>query len=195
MVEAAPFLGVRRSVTGRAWHDRLDGPALARAEEMVALDGVSDILARVLAARGVASGAVQPFLEPRLRDLLPDPSTLCDMEAAATRLAGAVEQREQVAVFGDYDVDGACSAALAAGLLEELGARPRIYIPDRITEGYGPNVEAIRALAAEGATLLVAVDCGTASHAPFAEARALGSMLSCSITTRPRRICRMLPRW
>jgi single-stranded-DNA-specific exonuclease len=173
-IEIPPFLGVRRSVTGRRWRDRLDGPAMARAEEMAALDGVQDVLARVLAARGVSSATLTQHLEPRLRDLLPDPSTLRDMDAAAARLADAVERREQVAVFGDYDVDGACSAALVAGIMGRLGARPRIYIPDRITEGYGPNVEAIRTLATEGASLLVAVDCGTVSHEPFAEAARLG---------------------
>jgi single-stranded-DNA-specific exonuclease len=173
-MQAQSFLGVRRSLTGRVWRDRLDGPAMARAEEMMALDGLPDVLARVIAARGIGSPGLAQYLEPRLRDLMPDPSSLRDMDAAAARLADAVMHGEQVAIFGDYDVDGACSAALIAGVMGPLGARPRIYIPDRITEGYGPNVDAIRTLAQEGASLLVAVDCGTTSHEPFAEAARLG---------------------
>jgi len=114
------------------------------------------------------------FLNPRLRDLLPDPHVIRDMDAAALRLAEAVARGETVAVFGDYDVDGACSAALLAEYLRACGTPYLIHIPDRITEGYGPNVEAIRALAARGAKLLVTVDCGTASHEPLAEAAQLG---------------------
>jgi single-stranded-DNA-specific exonuclease len=136
--------------------------------------GVPDVLARVLAGRGIAVGDTPAFLAPRLRELMPDPHTLTDMEAAAARLADAVERRETVAIFGDYDVDGACSAALLAEYLAGCGLPYIIHIPDRITEGYGPNVEAIRALKARGAGLLVTVDCGTASHEPIAEARRLG---------------------
>ena len=169
-----PFLGVTRSVLGRRWVERLDGPGLALAESLTQVEGLPDILARLLAARGVQGHEVARFLEPRLRDLLPDPSSLVDMDAAALRLAHAVTTAEKVAIFGDYDVDGAASAALLAGFLEAAGARPRIHIPDRLIEGYGPNSEAIRMLAAEGATLLVTVDCGTTSHEPLAEARRLG---------------------
>lgn len=168
-------LGVDRSVLGRAWHDRLDAAGLGRAEALAQQGGIPDILSRLLAARGVEPQDAARFLEPKLRDLLPDPATLTDMEAAAARLAHAVATREQIAIFGDYDVDGACSSALLAGFVEETtGRRPRIHIPDRLIEGYGPNSEAIAALAAEGATLLVTVDCGTTSHEPLAEARRLG---------------------
>jgi single-stranded-DNA-specific exonuclease len=168
------FLGVTRSVLGRPWRDRLDAAGLGRAEALAQLEGMPDILARLLAGRGVEPNEASLYLEPKLRDLLPDPGTLIDMQPAASRLARAVATHEQVAIFGDYDVDGACSSALLAGFLTEAGARPRIHIPDRLIEGYGPNSEAIRQLAAEGATLLVTVDCGTTSHEPLAEAKRLG---------------------
>jgi len=168
------FLGVTRSVLGRPWRDRLDAAGLGRAEALSQIEGIPDILARLLAGRGVEANEAARFLEPKLRDLLPDPATLIDMEAAAARLAQAAVRQEKVAIFGDYDVDGACSAALLAGFLTEAGAKPRIHIPDRLIEGYGPNSEAIGMLAAEGATLLVTVDCGTTSHEPLAEARRLG---------------------
>jgi single-stranded-DNA-specific exonuclease len=168
------FLGVTRSVLGRPWRDRLDAAGLGRAEALSQIEGIPDILARLLAGRGVEADEAARFLEPKLRDLLPDPATLIDMEAAAARLAQAAVRQEKVAIFGDYDVDGACSAALLAGFLTEAGAKPRIHIPDRLIEGYGPNSEAIGMLAAEGATLLVTVDCGTTSHEPLAEARRLG---------------------
>lgn len=168
------FLGVARSALGRPWCNRLDGPGLALAENLVQVEGLGDTLARVLAARGVDGAHLAAFLEPRLRDLMPDPLTMTDMAACVARLERAIERQEQVAIFGDYDVDGACSSALLARYLEAAGARPRIHIPDRLIEGYGPNSEAIRMLAGEGATLLVAVDCGTTSHEPFAEAMRLG---------------------
>ncbi|CAN7309905.1 single-stranded-DNA-specific exonuclease RecJ [Bosea sp. LjRoot9] len=168
------FLGVSHSVLGRPWRDRLDAAGLGRAEALAQLEGIPDTLSRLLAGRGVEPNEALRFLEPRLRDLLPDPATLTDMEAAAARLAEAAQRREKVAIFGDYDVDGACSAALLAGFLRQAGAQPRIHIPDRLIEGYGPNSDAIRTLAGEGATLLVTVDCGTTSHEPLAEAQRLG---------------------
>jgi single-stranded-DNA-specific exonuclease len=105
---------------------------------------------------------------------MPDPLVMIDAERAIARLADAIASREPIAIFGDYDVDGACSAALLGGYLRHFGLRPFIHIPDRLTEGYGPNSEAIRGLKAEGASLLVCVDCGTSGHAPLAEAKALG---------------------
>jgi single-stranded-DNA-specific exonuclease len=168
------FLGVSRSALGRPWRDRLDAAGLGRAETLAQVEGVPDILARVLAARGVEAAEVQRFLEPKLRDALPDPSVLTGMAAAALRLAHAARTGERVAIFGDYDVDGACSAALLSEFLTAAGARARIHIPDRLIEGYGPNAEAIAMLAGEGASLLVTVDCGTTSHEPLAEARRLG---------------------
>ena len=168
------FLGVEHSLTGRAWRDRLDDEAHARALMMVQQYGLPDVLARVLAGRGVSASDLPAYLEPRLRDLMPDPSSLIAMDRASARLAQAVTRKEHVAIFGDYDVDGACSSALLAQWLTACGAKPSIHIPDRITEGYGPNAEAITALAEAGATLLVTVDCGTTSHDTLAEAKRLG---------------------
>ncbi|MGX1788843.1 single-stranded-DNA-specific exonuclease RecJ [Bosea sp. NPDC055332] len=168
------FLGIGHSALGRPWRDRLDAAGLAQAEALAQVEGVPDTLARILAGRGVVSSEALRHLEPKLRDLLPDPSVLRDMDRAAERLAQAAISGEKVAIFGDYDVDGACSAALLAGFLAEAGARPRIHIPDRLIEGYGPNAEAIAMLAGEGATLLVTVDCGTTSHEPLQQATRLG---------------------
>ena len=132
------------------------------------------MLARVLAGRDVEIDAVEDFLDPTIRKLMPDPYTVTQMEAAAKRIADAATRGEKVAIFGDYDVDGATSAALLAWHLRHCGLDPLIHIPDRIFEGYGPNVEAVRMLAEKGATLLVTVDCGTTSLEPLAEARRLG---------------------
>ncbi len=169
------FLGVERSACGRAWRDRLDERGQARALAIAQRhENVPELLARILAGRGVEVGEVQAFLDPTVRALMPDPDVLAGMPAAAARIADAVMRGETVAIFGDYDVDGATSAATLARFLRHAGLKPLIHIPDRLFEGYGPNVEAVRALAARGATLLVTVDCGTASHEPLAEARRLG---------------------
>ena len=153
--------GVTRSLTGRRWiwrgaEDRI---SLGIAQRL----GVPDIVGRLLAARGVGIEGAADFLDPTLRALLPDPSLLIDMEVAAGRLAEAVRRGETVAVFGDYDVDGACAGALTAGLLRELGCAVIPYVPDRATEGYGPNGPALLGLVGRGATLIVCVDCGTAA--------------------------------
>ena len=163
------------SALGRPWHERLDLSGGIVAAAIAQTHGMPDVVARVLAGRGVGVAGAPAFLSPRLRDLLPDPSVLTDMDAAASRLADAVTKRERVAVFGDYDVDGACSAALLGGYLREAGCPVAIHIPDRITEGYGPNDEAMRSLVGEGARLIVTVDCGTAGHGPLAEAARLGA--------------------
>jgi single-stranded-DNA-specific exonuclease len=168
------FLGVARSMLGRAWRDRLDAAGQAQALAITQLHGHGDLLARVLAGRGVAAGASEDYLDPTLRRLMPEPFVLADMEKAALRLAAAIEADERIAIFGDYDVDGAASSALLADFLTAAGTPHRIHIPDRIFEGYGPNVQAIAALAEEGAKLLVTVDCGTTSHAPLTEAQRLG---------------------
>jgi single-stranded-DNA-specific exonuclease len=168
------FLGVERSVTGRAWRDRLDERGNARALAIVQRHAVPELLARIIAGREIEADAVGPYLDPTLKSLMPDPDVLTDMAAAATRIADAVERGETVAIFGDYDVDGATSAALLASFLRRAGVDPLLHIPDRIFEGYGPNVEAIRALAERGAKLLVTVDCGTTSLEPLAEAARLG---------------------
>ena len=171
LTDPAPFLGVTASVSGRRWRERSGGSEVQnRAAKMVQAHGLPDLLARVLAGRGVSPEGADAYLAPRLRDLMPDPDVLLDMEPAVRRLVRAVRRGETVAVFGDYDVDGAASAAMLAGYLRGLGIAAPIHIPDRITEGYGPNIAAINALAAEGASLLVCVDCGTSGHGPLEEA-------------------------
>ncbi|MET4203724.1 single-stranded-DNA-specific exonuclease RecJ [Bradyrhizobium sp. LA6.12] len=168
------FLGVARSLTDKLWLDRLDARGAAKALAIVQRHQLPELLARVLAGRGIDIDGVSDFLDPTIRKLLPDPYTVTEMEAAAKRIADAAMRGEKVAIFGDYDVDGATSAALLAWHLRHCGFDPLIHIPDRIFEGYGPNTEAIRALAAKGATLLVTVDCGTTSIEPLAEAKRLG---------------------
>ena len=165
---------VSRSVTDRAWVDRIDDSSRAVALAMVQQHGLPDVVARILAGRDVPLEALPGFLDPRLRDLMPDPFVMTAMEPAALKIVGAIERDEIIAIFGDYDVDGATSAALLAGFLDKAGARRLIHIPDRLTEGYGPNVEAVATLVAAGAQLLVTVDCGTTGHEPIREAARLG---------------------
>jgi len=174
LVLPKPFLGITNSALGRTWVERCDAAQSAIALAIAQTHGLPDVLSRVLAGRGVGIHDTEGFLNPRLRDLMPDPHVLTDMETAASRLADAVMRVEKVAIFGDYDVDGACSAALLAEYLRACGVSYAIHIPDRITEGYGPNVDAIRALKQQGADILVTVDCGTASTEPLAEAKRLG---------------------
>src|SRR5450631_1265778 len=168
------FLGVSHSATGKLWRDRLDARGAARALAIVQRHQLPEMLARVLAGRDVEIDAVEDFLDPTIRKLMPDPYTVTQMEAGAKRIADAATSGEKVAIFGDYDVDGATSAALLAWHLRHFGLDPLIHIPDRIFEGYGPNVDAVRGLADKGATLLATVDCGTTSLEPLAEARKLG---------------------
>jgi single-stranded-DNA-specific exonuclease len=168
------FLGVAHSLTGKLWRDRLDARGAARALAIAQRYQSPEMLARVLAGRGIDIDAVEDFLDPTIRKLMPDPHTVTEMEIAAKRIADAATRGERVAIFGDYDVDGATSAALLAWHLRHCALDPLIHIPDRIFEGYGPNIEAVRALAAKGATLLITVDCGTTSVEPLAEARRLG---------------------
>ncbi|MDD8022070.1 MAG: single-stranded-DNA-specific exonuclease RecJ [Paracoccaceae bacterium] len=162
------YLNVEQSLTGRRWigptpeADRL-------AEAMVQETHLPLPLARVLVSRGVAPSQAAEFLEPTLRALLPDPHALKDMEKAARRFLAAVAGREKIAVFADYDVDGGSSAALLIVWLRAMGREATLYIPDRIDEGYGPNVPAMAALARDH-SLIVCVDCGTLSHEPVAAA-------------------------
>jgi single-stranded-DNA-specific exonuclease len=168
------FLGVERSLTGRPWRSRLDAAGEALALAIAQVGGQSELMARVLAGRGVKLDEVARHLEPTLRELMPDPFTLREMETATARLARAVERGERVAIFGDYDVDGAASAALLSEYLEACGCPTSIHIPDRVAEGYGPNSAAMAEFARAGATLVVTVDCGAVSHEPIAEAKRLG---------------------
>jgi len=174
MAENRLFLGVENSATGRAWRDRLDERGAARALAIAQRHEIPELLARILAGRNVEADAVDAFLDPAIKRSMPDPNVLTAMPEAAARIADAVMRGESVAIFGDYDVDGATSAAVLARFLRHGGIEPLIHIPDRLFEGYGPNVEAVRALAARGATLLVTVDCGTTSIEPLSEAKALG---------------------
>ncbi|WP_417249940.1 single-stranded-DNA-specific exonuclease RecJ [Celeribacter sp.] len=162
------FLDVSASLTGRRWV----GPAgeiIRHAEAMAQLTDLPLALCQILARRGIEAQDAESFLAPTLKDLLPDPATLKDMTAAATRFLAAFERRERIAVFADYDVDGATSAALLITWLREMGHRATLYIPDRIDEGYGPNEPAMEALARDH-DLIVCVDCGTLSHGPIAAA-------------------------
>ncbi len=166
------FLGVERSLSGRRWLAKAadDRAALALAQRA----GVPEIVGRVLAARGVSLDDAEAFLDPTLRRFLPDPGHLKGMAAACERLASAVIQGERIAVFGDYDVDGATASALLKRFLAAVGGRPSIYIPDRLKEGYGPNREALLGLKADGASVVVTVDCGTSAHGPLEAAAAAG---------------------
>jgi single-stranded-DNA-specific exonuclease len=163
MADKRIFLGVKRSATGLRWEHRLNERQEMAALTIAQSHGVPDIVARVLAGRGVTAEGAERFLDPTIKDLLPDPASLTDMERAAARLAAAIRKREKVAIFGDYDVDGAASSALLKRFLAFYEVDAEIYIPDRIFEGYGPNPEAMRELAGRGATLIVTVDCGTNS--------------------------------
>ncbi len=162
------FLSVHRSLTGRRWI----GPSAdcdRLAEQLVQRTALPDPLCRVLATRGVTGEDAAAYLAPTLRDLLPDPRRLRDMERAADRIVGAVQARERIAIFADYDVDGGASAALLLSWLRDLGLAATLYVPDRIDEGYGPNPPAMAGLAAAH-DLIVCVDCGTLSHDAIAAA-------------------------
>jgi len=167
------FLDVDNSLTGRRW----TGPTVETArlaEALAQATGLPLSVASVLARRGIPPEEAEAFLAPTLRDTLPDPRGLKDMEVAAERLLRAIDTGERVAIFADYDVDGGASAALLIDWMRGFGQTPTLYIPDRIEEGYGPNVPAMEALAAEH-SLIVAVDCGTLSHEPIAAAVAKGA--------------------
>ncbi len=165
---------MEHSLTGRHWIERLDGPGASVALAIAQRHQVHDVVARVLAGRGVGIDETPAFLAPALKSLTPDPSVLTDMDKAAARIADAIVAGEPIAIFGDYDVDGASSSALLARFLRHQGLDPTIYIPDRLFEGYGPNVEAMRTLAGQGAKLIVTVDCGSTSFDALGEAAKLG---------------------
>ncbi len=168
-----PMLGIAVSARGYVWRERLEPQSRALATAISQRHGLPDMIARVLAARGATLDGVPVILDPTLKALMPDPSSLRDMDKAAARLASAIEKSEPVAIFGDYDVDGASSSALLARFLRFHDTPARIYIPDRIFEGYGPNATAIETLIKEGAKLIVTVDCGTTSFEPLAVAKRL----------------------
>ncbi len=164
--------GVARSFTGRRWHLAPvdDGAVQALAREA----DISPTLARLLLARGVAAPDVFDYLNPTLKKFLPEPLTLKDMDKAVARAMRAVGQGERIAVWGDYDVDGSTSAALLHEFFSALGTPPRLYIPDRMTEGYGPNTAGLLKLKDEGIGLVITVDCGAGAAGPLADARDAG---------------------
>ncbi|MGI9380149.1 MAG: single-stranded-DNA-specific exonuclease RecJ, partial [Methyloligellaceae bacterium] len=166
-----PFLGVTQSANGYIWRDRLKDAEQANLAMAISQRfDLPEVLGRVLAARGVGLEDVDIALNPTLKSLMPDPFELRDMERAAERVADAIEAQEQVAIFGDYDVDGASSSALLDRLFQAHGLSPIVYIPDRINEGYGPNAVAIEHLLGQGVDVIIAVDCGTNSFDAFAPA-------------------------
>lgn len=167
------YLNVARSALGRRWVERAHDPsqALALAQRLK----TAEVVGRLLVGRGVDPVHAEAYLNPSLKTDLPNPSSVKDMDAAAARLAEAVQRAEKIAIFGDYDVDGATSSALLARYLRAVGSEPVIYIPDRIAEGYGPNVPAMTKLARDGAKVIVTVDCGTQAHAALAAAKAEGA--------------------
>lgn len=160
------------TASGLAWVPRAADTrtALAIAQQ----HGLPELLASILAGRGVGVDDAPQYLAPTLRDQLPDPFHLKDMDKAVARIVRAIERRETIAIFGDYDVDGATSTALLWHVLHPLGVRVLPYIPDRAKEGYGPTTPAFETLIADGATLIITVDCGTMAHVPIAHAHARG---------------------
>lgn len=170
--DAGAFLNVDCSLSGRIWQARLKDERTAYA--IAQRQGISEPLARVLSGRGVELDAVPRFLAPSLRETMCDPGLFADMERAAERLAAAISEGEPICIFGDYDVDGATGSALLKRYLDAVGMGARIYIPDRLTEGYGPNVRALEQLAQNGTRLVVTVDCGTSAHVPLGAAKSLG---------------------
>lgn len=159
-----PLLGVTSSARGFTWRDRLTLERAPLAAAISQRHGLHELAGRILASRGAMPEDVPDIINPTLKRLMPDPFSLLDMDKGAERLAKAIAGGEPVAIFGDYDVDGAASSALLRNYLAAHGRDGRIYIPDRMNEGYGPNPEAIDALIEDGAKLIVTVDCGTTSH-------------------------------
>ena len=166
------FLGVSRSLSGRAWRSRTADAQTAR--DLALRLGFSEPMARALAARGVSVETAQNYLEPTLKALFPDPSSFMDMDLAVGVLLDALVADKRVVVFADYDVDGASSAAQLIRWFRAMGKELAIYVPDRMTEGYGPSRAAFERLRSEGADLVVTVDCGAAAHDAIAAAAEMG---------------------
>ncbi len=167
------FLNVDASLSGRTWQ-HLSQETLDKAQRLESVAGIDSVTAKIYAARGARVETLEQFLNPKLRDLLPDPNILKDMELATDRILSAIKTNESVAIFGDYDVDGATSSALLFEYFEALEITPTIYIPDRLTEGYGPNLPAMEALS-KSHSLIICVDCGTLSFEPIEAAVANGA--------------------
>jgi single-stranded-DNA-specific exonuclease len=163
------------SVTGRCWVNRSYDERLALA--IAQTHGLPEFAARILAGRGIGLDSIPSYLAPTLRDFLPDPHALRDMPEAAERIAGSIVAGERIALFADYDVDGATSAALLLRFLRAVGGDALLYVPDRILEGYGPNAAAFSHLAGQGARLVITLDCGINAHEPIAAAVAAGLII------------------
>lgn len=171
------ILGVEKSVTGKLWQSRAKGDTEVRDRTALALTQrlqVPHVVAQILADRGIALEHAEAYLAPTLKSLLPDPDRFRDMPAAVARLIAAIQGGEQIAVFGDYDVDGATSSALLLRYLAAVGGKAEAYIPDRMREGYGPNQAALLKLHQAGVSLVVTVDCGITAFEPLAAAHAAG---------------------
>ena len=168
----AAFLGVERSLCGKRWRERAGD--IGEAAAIATQHDLPEIVGRLLAQRGIGAAEAPLFLAPRLREQLPDPAHLCDMAPAVERLVRAIRDGEPIVVFGDYDVDGATSAALLLRFFAAVGARASVYVPDRMREGYGPNAPALLRLKAEGAAVVITVDCGATAHEPLAAAAEAG---------------------
>lgn len=166
------FLNVERSASARRWKARLDDPRIA--EAISQRHELPEILGRVLAARGVGLEEAEAFLNPTIRTLMPQPSAVRDMEKGAARLVEAITNGERIGVIADYDVDGVSSAAILTLFLKAVGSSCTVHIPDRLTEGYGPSERAVEQLKANGAQVLVTLDCGVMAHDPLARAAELG---------------------
>ena len=169
---AEAYLGVTRSLSGRLWRERKADAAGTRQLQLE--QGLSEPLARALAARGVTADTAADYLNPTLKAQFPDPSAFVDMDRAAGILVDALERKRSVVVFADYDVDGASSAAQLVRWFRAMGSDLPIYVPDRILEGYGPSPAAFQRLKAGGAELVVTVDCGAAAHDALACAAEIG---------------------
>ncbi len=169
------FLDVEHSARGLRWVERLEPSRASAATAIAQTNGLPELLGRLLAARGAEAATLSHYLDPSLRHLLPDPSSLQDMERAAERFAQAIRNHEPIAVFGDYDVDGAASVALIEQFLRAHAQGVTNYIPDRLTEGYGPTAAALAGLAENGAKLILTVDCGTTAAAAIEAAGASGA--------------------
>lgn len=161
-------LGVQSSFRELTWRWRCNAPS--KVETLIARAGVDDLTARLLAGRGIKAEDAAAFLNPKLRDFLPNPSTLLDMDKAAASIVEAMKSKQKVTVFADYDVDGGTSAAQIVLWARHYGAEFEIYVPDRVEEGYGPTVGAFRLLKEQGNDLIITVDCGAAAYGALEEA-------------------------
>ncbi len=171
---ARAFLEVENSASNLRWCERLNPAQANTALAISQTHDIPELSARVIAARGVSLEEAATFFDPTIREALPDPLSFTDMQKAAQRIVQAIQVSERVAIFGDYDVDGASSSALMSRYLAHYGVDHEIYIPDRIFEGYGPNSTAITELADKGAKLIITVDCGATSFEALAQAQKLG---------------------